>query len=73
MACGCRRLGAAFVCRRRGASFISMRGIQINKVYLISDKKTNQWSLIYYERDLHIIERVEVYIYIYIYTKIRTK
>ena len=43
MACG-----AEFVCRCHSATFICMRVIQTNKIYLISNKKSNQWSSICY-------------------------
>ena len=49
MACGCHRLGAMFVCRHHGVVFICVKAIQTSKVYIISDKKSNQWSSIYYK------------------------
>ena len=45
-ACGCRRLGAAFIYSRHGVAFICARTIQTSKVYLINDNKSNQWSSI---------------------------
>ena len=47
VACGCHRLGVVFVCRHRGAVFICVKAIQTSKVYIINDKKSNQWSSIY--------------------------
>ena len=38
VACGCRRLGAAYV----GLMFVCVRAIQTSKIYAISDNKSNQ-------------------------------
>ena len=45
-ACGCRRLGVMCGCHCLGVAFISMRVIQMRKIYLINDRKSNQWSSI---------------------------
>ena len=53
---GCRYLGAmcdciilvrGFVLLRHGTMFICVWTIQTGKIYLIRDKKSNQWSSIY--------------------------
>ena len=46
------RLGTACVCRYRGATFIYVRAIQTSKIYLISEKKSNQWLSICYETEV---------------------
>ena len=38
-----------FVCRRYGATFIYVKAIQMIKIYLINDKKSNKWSSICYK------------------------
>ena len=51
-----------FVCCRRDATFICVREIQTNKVYPISDKKSNQLSLIYCRtRIINIIVTIVIY------------
>ena len=51
--CGCCRLGATGGCvvlvqqfgfHRCGAAFICVYAIQTSKVYMVRDKKSNQWS-----------------------------
>ena len=40
--------GMIFICRRHGTIFIYVRVIQMNKVYMINDNKSNKRSSIYY-------------------------
>ena len=44
--CDCHHLGATFVLSLSwcGVSFICVKAIQMNKVYPINEKKSNQWS-----------------------------
>ena len=47
MVSGCVVLVRRFDFHRRGVAFICVFAIQMNKVYLIINKKSNQWSSIY--------------------------
>ena len=48
----CRRFDAMFIYRHRRTTFICIRMIHTSKIYLISDKKLNQWSSICYRTEI---------------------